>query len=436
MSESTLRATAEAARSCGRTLATQSSETRARILETIADSLLARSAEILAANQLDLQAARSANLTGPMLDRLVLTESKLQTLAKGVRMVAAQSEPLGKVLRRTEVAAELMLEQRTAPIGVLLVIFESRPDALPQVASLAIRSGNGLILKGGKEAIESNRVLHSVIGDAIEAATNGVVGRHAVSLVEGREAISSLLQLDDLIDLVIPRGSNALVQQIKSQTKIPVLGHADGVCHIFVDQSAVMQKVLPIVIDSKTDYPAACNAVETILLHQSTAADGRASAIVDALQQAGVTINVGPRAALQFPQFQQAANFHIEFGDKTATLEFVDDVAQAVQHINKFGSGHTECIISEDANAVHAFTSGVDSACCFHNASTRFADGFRFGLGAEVGISTSRIHARGPVGVEGLLTTKWTLTSTAVGGHTVKGFASGQFQYTHRQLPL
>ena len=279
------RRAAEAARAAGRALSALSSDERALILTTIADQLVARSAEILQANRIDLQAAQDTRLGRALLDRLALSEAKLQTLARGVRMIAAQDEPIGRALRRTELAPQLVLEQRTAPIGVLLVIFESRPDALPQVAALALRSGNGLLLKGGKEAAASNRALHAVIGDAIEQATRGRISRAAVALIEGREAIAPLLRLDDVIDLVIPRGSNALVADIKAQTKIPVLGHADGVCHIFVDASATAAKAAPILVDSKTDYPAACNAVETVLLHEALGADGRAAEIVAALQR-------------------------------------------------------------------------------------------------------------------------------------------------------
>lgn len=431
-----LRSAAEAARAGGRALAALPSAARAQILLSIADALVARSGEILVANKVDLENARAAHTERALLDRLALSESKLHTLAVGVRQIAAQAEPLARVLRRTEVAHNLMLEQRTAPIGVLLVIFESRPDALPQVAALAIRSGNGLLLKGGKEATASNRALHRVIGDAIEAASAGAIKRTAVGLIEGRDAIAPLLQLDDVIDLVIPRGSNALVRQIKEQTKIPVLGHADGVCHVYVDSSCDMQKALSIALDSKTDYPAACNAAETFLLHEATRADGRAQQLVDALQRAKVVVHCGPRAAAQFPHLPVARSFHVEYSALQCTVEYVGGVDEAIAHINRHGSGHTECIVAEHQATVDAFMHQCDSACVFHNASTRFADGFRFGLGAEVGISTSRIHARGPVGVEGLLTTKWSLVSTAATGHTVSGFSKGIHTYTHRALAV
>ncbi|GLD98775.1 hypothetical protein PINS_up007493 [Pythium insidiosum] len=345
------------------------------------------------------------------------------------------------MLKRTELASGLILHQETAPIGVLLVIFESRPDSLPQIAALALRSGNGLLLKGGKEAAHSNAVLHELIVNAVEAETDGAVRRHVIGLVTSREEIADLLRLDDVIDLCIPRGSGSMVAHIKKSTRIPVLGHAEGVCHMFIHREADMAKATRLAVDAKTDYPAACNALETLLIDEPLVNDGRAVSLLVALERAGVTLHIGPNASrlgLSTSRSRKTTNLSMEYGNKQLTVEVVSDADAAVAHINGHSSGHTECIVTENAEVASAFQQDVDSACVFHNASTRFADGYRFGLGAEVGISTGRIHARGPVGVEGLLTTKWKLTSES--GHTVAQFSSQHqptpLQYTHKKLEL
>ena len=359
--------------------------------------------------------------------RLVLSSTKIRQLAAGIRSIAGQPECLGRVLKRTEIAAGLIVEQKSCPIGVCLIIFESRPDALPQLAALALKSGNGLLLKGGKEAAHSNAVLHRVICDAIAPAIDPAV----LQLVVSREDISELLKLDDCIDLVIPRGSNALVSHIKDNTKIPVLGHADGVCHMFVDATVDLAQAAALLVDAKTDYPAACNAIETVLLHADLVPDGRAQTLLDALSAAGVALHAGPRAAPAFPALPPAPALHHEYSSLDVTIEIVDGLDAAIDHIHAHGSSHTDCVLSSDPETVAAFLNRVDSACVFANASTRFADGFRLGLGAEVGISTSRIHARGPVGVEGLLTTRWVINGT---GQLVKKDTG--VTYTHKQLAI
>ena len=425
------RTLARAARKASRELQRLSSEQRSAALERVASALLARADEILKVNALDVADGEAAVAKGEMTPasaaRLRLSEAKLHTLASGIRAIAAAPEPLGKVLSRTELADGLILRQETAALGVLLVIFESRPDALPQIASLAVRSGNGLVLKGGKEALRSNRILHEVFTSALLPE----VPAEVVALVETREDIADLLALDDVIDLVIPRGSNALVRHIQSSTRIPVLGHADGVCHIFVDTTVDLQAALPVLLDAKLDYPAACNAVETVLLHEGLVDDGRAQQVLSALREAGVSLHGGPRAAELFA-LPAPPSLHHEWGEPACTVELVADVHEAIEHIHLHGSGHTEAVLTTDQVVAETFLRDVDSACVFHNASTRFADGFRFGLGAEVGISTSRIHARGPVGVEGLLTTRWKLQG---GHHTAGAFASGDAVYTHKRLP-
>ena len=300
-------------------------------------------------------------------------------------------------------------QQITVPIGVMLIIFESRPDSLPQIASLALSSGNGLLLKGGKEALHSNAALHKVIGDAIESASEGAISRDVIGLITTRSQIKELLALDDVIDLVIPRGSNQLVSYIKKNTHIPVLGHADGVCHTYVDATANAEKACKIVVDAKTDYPSACNAMETLLLHEDTIKNGLALQILMALRVAGVQCLGGEKAMEVGLCDTPAAATKVEYGDLICQVEVVSDMQQAIDWIHANGSGHTEAIITENKDNAEQFLAQVDAACVFHNTSSRFADGFRLGLGAEVGISTGRIHARGPVGVEGLLTTKWQL---------------------------
>jgi delta-1-pyrroline-5-carboxylate synthetase len=427
-----------AAREACHELQRLSSKERANILFCIANELEKKNEFILEANKKDLENAKQNVLDEALFARLKLTKTKLQTLAEGIRSIAKAKEPIGRLLKRTEISSGLVLTQETAPIGVLLVIFESRPDSLPQIAALSIRSGNGLLLKGGKEAFYSNQMLHQIIVQAIEKETQNKVSQQIIGLVTSREEIADLLKLDRVIDLCIPRGSGSLVSYIKQNTRIPVLGHAEGVCHMYIHQNADVHKAQKLVVDAKTDYPAACNALETLLIDSKlvNGSSPPAQAILIALQKAGVKVYVGPQAEKHslFAGLPKAKSFSIEYGTKELTLELVDGIEQAVNHINAHSSGHTECIVTENPKAALFFLQNIDSACVFHNASTRFADGYRFGLGAEVGISTGRIHARGPVGVEGLLTTKWKLVSDA--GHTVAQFSNGTYQYTHRQLEL
>jgi gamma-glutamyl phosphate reductase len=316
-----------------------------------------------------------------------------------------------------------------------MIIFESRPDSLPQISALALASGNGLLLKGGKEAANSNSALHEVIGDAIEEGSNGAISRDIIALVTTRGQVKDLLTLDDVIDLVIPRGGNSLVSYIKNNTRIPLLSHADGVCHVYVDSSADADKAEKIVVDSKTNYPSACNSMETLLLHRDTIENGVASKVLMALRAAHVKCMGGPEAMNMGLSDVPAAAMKVEYGDLRCMVEVVDSMDDAIDWIHEYGSSHTEAIVcSEDSPNGEEFLRRVDSACVFKNTSTRFADGFRLGLGAEVGISTGRIHARGPVGVEGLLTTKWQLRSTDF--HYAEEFAgdSPAKVFTHLDL--
>jgi len=417
------------ARAASRALVALPGAVRAAAIERVADALVARQGVILEANALDVADARrdvaQGTLSAALAKRLVLDPPKLALLADGLRVIARSDDPVGRVLRRTELAEGLVLRQETSPIGVLLVIFESRPDALVQIAGLSLRSANGVVLKGGREAARSNRALRDVIALALAPE----VPPGAIGLVETREDIDALLALDDVIDLVIPRGSSDLVRHVQQHTKIPVLGHAEGVCHVYVDAAADPGKARDVVLDSKLDYPAACNAMETLLVHRDVA-DGLGASLVDALRDAGVKVYAGPRAAPVYG-LEAAADLHHEYGDLAAAVEIVDDVDEAIAHVHRYGSAHTDAIVTEDPGAARRFLDRVDSACVFHNASTRFADGYRFGLGAEVGISTSRIHARGPVGVDGLLTTRWKLEGH---GDTVAPFSQGVRAFTHRPL--
>jgi len=409
---------------------------RQSILRSVADALLSRKDEILEANAKDMDAAEKDGTALVLKKRLQLTDEKLATLAAGLRQIADLADPLGVIKGKRELADGLELTQVTVPIGVLMIIFESRPDSMPQIAALALASGNGLMLKGGKEATNSNATIHSIIGDAIESGSKSTISRDIIALVTSRGQVKDLLALDDVIDLVIPRGSNALVSYIKANTRIPVLGHADGVCHVYIDASADAKSASTLVVDAKTDYPSACNAMETLLVHEDTVKNGVVAATLMALRAAGVKCLGGP-AAMKVGLCDNAAeNLKCEYGDLTCMVEVVKSMDEAIDWIHEYSSGHTEAIVcSEDSPAGEEFLRKVDAACVFKNASTRFADGYRFGLGAEVGISTGRIHARGPVGVEGLLMTKWQLRS-AKGISFVAEFGgdSPSKTYTHKDL--
>ncbi|XP_068340737.1 delta-1-pyrroline-5-carboxylate synthase-like isoform X3 [Pyrus communis] len=416
---------AVAAQEASRQFRALGSQERRKILLDVADALEANEGEIIAANEADVAAAQEVGYEKALISRLALKPGKISALAKSIRKLADMEEPIGRVLKKTELAEGLVLEKLSCPLGVLLVVFESRPDALVQIAALAIQSRNGLLLKGGKEAKRSNAILHKVISSAIPEP----VGGKLIGLVNTRDEIPDLLKLDDVIDLVIPRGSNKLVSKIKESTKIPVLGHADGICHVYVDKFANLDMAKRIVLDAKVDYPAACNAMETLLVHKDLLSDdGGFKQIISELKNSGVSLYGGPRAATAL-HLPETDSFHYEYSSLACSVEIVDDVNAAIDHIHEHGSSHTDCIVTEDGQVAKIFLTQVDSAAVFHNASTRFCDGARFGLGAEVGISTSRIHARGPVGVEGLLTTRWILRGN---GHIVD--ADRGVEYTHKDL--
>uniref|UniRef100_A0A8C1ZPY2 Delta-1-pyrroline-5-carboxylate synthase n=1 Tax=Cyprinus carpio TaxID=7962 RepID=A0A8C1ZPY2_CYPCA len=422
----------EMARSAGRTLASLEPEQRSEIICALADLLTERKDEILSANKKDMEHAVS-RLSPAMLKRLSLSSSKLNSLSIGLRQIAVSSQDsVGRVLRRTRVANNLELEQITVPIGVLLVIFESRPDCLPQVSALAIASGNALLLKGGKEAANTNRILHELAQEAL--SIHGV--KDAIQLVSTREEVEDLCRLEKMIDLIIPRGSSQLVRDIQRAAKsIPVLGHSEGICHVYVDHEASVDKAIKIIRDSKCDYPAACNAMETLLVHRELLRTPLFDQIIDMLRTEHVKIHAGPKFAsyLTFSP-SEVKSLRTEYGDLECCIEVVDSMTEAVDHIHKYGSSHTDVIVTENEDTAEQFLQQLDSACVFWNASSRFADGYRFGLGAEVGISTARIHARGPVGLDGLLTTKWVLRGE---GHTAADFSEqGSMTYLHENLPV
>ena len=428
-----LEAVARSARGAQRRLGAAPADARTAVLRRLAVRLDEGEEEVLAANRRDLDEAESTGLAAPLARRLALSPAKLATLREGVEQLAASPDPLGRIVARRELDEGLVLEQVKSPLGVLLIIFESRPDAVIQIGSLALRSGNGVLLKGGSEAVHSNRALVGCLRDTLEAEglpPDAVVG------IEGREAVARLLELDQDIDLVIPRGSGALVRSIQESTRIPVLGHAEGICHLFLDAAADPAMAGHLVVDGKCDYPAACNATETLLVHRDFLP--KLGPVGEALLDAGVELRADEEARPHLPASSRVrpagdADGTVEYGDLILAVRTVGSLEEAVDFIHHHGSAHTDAICTEDEVTARRFLATVDSASVFWNASTRFADGYRYGLGAEVGISTGRIHARGPVGVEGLLTTRWLLTGK---GQGAGDYGPGKRAFTHRELPL
>lgn len=417
---------AKRAKAASTPLSDTSVELRNRALLAMAEALRAHSAEIGEANGRDLEASR--DLGDALQKRLVFDEKKLRGVVDGLEALASLPDPLGRVLTRTELAEGLHLRRVTCPIGVIGIIFEARPDALVQISSLCLKSGNAVLLKGGKEALHTNRILAEVIRNATEAV--GLPGDW-IQLLETREEVNGMLRLNEYIDLIVPRGSNSFVKYIMENTTIPVLGHSAGLCHLFLDASANLEKAVAIAVDAKTQAPATCNTVETLLVHKD-AASRLLPAVCVALRNAGVELR-GDEMSRSIVTWMKSAteeDWSTEYLALILSVKVVDDLAAAIAHINRFGSHHTDAIVTEDAAAAELFQRRVDSADVFWNASTRFADGYRFGLGAEVGISTSKIHARGPVGLEGLTIYKWLLSGQ---GDTVAPFADGRRAFTHRQ---
>ena len=412
MSEA-VRALAQAAKQAARCVASASLEQRNQALEDIARALDRSAPEILAANAEDVDEARPAfergELSKALMDRLKLSPQKLRSMIEGVRAVIALPDPVGRVLERVELDDGLELEKISCPLGLLAVIFEARPDAVTQISALAIKSANAVILKPGREVERTARVIVETIRAALRSRA---IPEALVTNIQQRAEVSELLKLDDLIDLVIPRGAYDLVRYVQSNTRIPVLGHSEGVCHIYVDAAADFDMALDIIDDAKTDYPAVCNAVETVLVDQAIAAKFL-PLLAGRMREKGVRLRGSAEAAnaIHDVDVEPVADgeWHTEYGDLILALKVVHGVNEAIDHIQRFGSAHTDAIVTNDVNTAKTFLQRVDSAGVFHNASTRFADGYRYGFGAEVGISTSKLHARGPVGLEGLTTYKYIL---------------------------
>ncbi|AFY38910.1 glutamate-5-semialdehyde dehydrogenase [[Leptolyngbya] sp. PCC 7376] len=399
-------------------------------LAAIAAGLEKNKDRIVAANQQDCAAAEKDGIAPALYARLKLGASKLDSAIAGIRDLINLADPLGHLQIHRELDDGLILKRVTCPLGVLGIIFEARPEALIQITSLAIKSGNGVILKGGKEAIQSCSVLTEIIKEALQTTT---VSPDAVTLLTTREEIKTLLSLDKYVDLIIPRGSNAFVQYVQQNTNIPVLGHADGICHIYVDQAADLSKAIPIIVDAKTHYPAACNAIETLLIDLAIAGDILPQIAV-ALQANNVELR-GDDETQKFIHVNPASedDWRTEYSDLTLAIKVVENLEAAIAHINTYGSKHTDGIITEDANAAQKFLNEVNAAGVYHNCSTRFADGFRYGFGAEVGISTQTLPPRGPVGLEGLVTYKYHLVGNGQIAATYTGDQAKSF--THRDLP-
>lgn len=407
--------------------ASLSRQVRDKALQAMIDSLSAHKEEIFAANARDLERAAADALPTPIQNRLKFDEHKLDDCISGIQDLRAMEDPLFQQLLKRQLDDGLTLVKTTCPIGVIGVIFESRPDALVQISSLCVKSGNCAILKGGSEAAATNRVLFNVIH---QAGVQAGMPDGFATLIEDRAGIDELLKCHESVDLIIPRGSNQFVQYIMANSKIPVMGHADGVCHVYVDAAADVKKAVPIVIDSKTQYVAACNAAETLLVNRCVAADFLPK-LADA---AGTSIEFrGDEAACSMMGCEPAdeSDFETEYLDYILSIKIVDGLDEAIEHINRYGSHHTDCIITEDQDAAAAFMSNVDSAGVYQNCSTRFADGFRYGFGAEVGISTGKLHARGPVGLDGLVTYKYKLYGN---GQIVADYANGNRQFHFQDL--
>lgn len=409
-------------------LAASTNEARNAALEQIALALEAHREEIFAANAQDLAAADENGVTGATRKRLKFDDGKLRDCISGLRQLETLADPLNKITLARELDENLTLYRATVPIGVIGVIFEARPDALVQIASLCVKSGNCAILKGGKETANTNRVLFNLIKDAVIRAG---LPESCLLQAEAHSEIDELLACDQDVDLLIPRGSNKFVRYIMENTKIPVMGHSSGICHVYADKACDQEKALPIIVDAKTQYAAACNAMETLLIDRAIASEFLPKAAA-ALAVAGVTLR-GTEEAAQIVSMDVMGEdeFATEYGDLICSVKLVDGVEEAIRHINTYGSHHTDAILTEDAATAARFLQMVDSAGVYHNCSTRFADGYRYGFGAEVGISTGKIHARGPVGLEGLVTYKYKLFGQ---GQIVADYASGEKQFHHRDI--
>jgi len=427
---------AHSAREASRRLALLSDESRKAALLVIADALEANAGRILAANAKDCEAAEkllsNGEMTQALFSRLRIKDTGISEMAAHVREVARLPDPLGRRLAATELDQGLILHKESCPLGVIAVVFESRPDVVPQIASLALKSGNAVLLKGGVEAAYSNESIVALWKETLRGFPD--VPQESIHLLQSRADVMDLLSLQGEVDLLIPRGSKGFVAYIEQHSRIPVLGHGEGICHVYVDRAADLNKAVAITMDSKVQYPAACNSVETLLVHADMATTFLPKVVAE-LEKANVEVRGCPRVLALLPEIKLAPavekDWSTEYSDLILSVKVVDSLEQALEHIHRHGSKHTECIVTEDQAVAERFLHEVDAAGVFHNASTRFADGYRYGLGAEVGISNGKLHARGPMGIEGLTTYKYKLRGN---GHIVSDYSSGVCQFKHKSL--
>lgn len=420
---SDLKTNAAAAKKASRILATLTSDQKNAALLKIAEVLKENAEKIFAENKIDLENATKAELPLPILKRLKFDEAKLEDCIAGINSLVNLEDPVNKVKLHTTLDDGLELYRVTCPIGVIGLIFESRPDAVIQIATLCLKSGNAVFLKGGSEAERSNKILSSLI---YEAGVKAGLPEGWLFLLTSRADVNEMLSLNNYIDLIIPRGSNAFVQYIMKNTTIAVLGHADGVCHSYIDSEADIEKAIKVVFDAKTQYVATCNTTETVLINRAVK-DQVLGRLIEKLKEKNVEFFADDEISSEYG-FTKVTDWHTEYLDYKVSLKLVNDIDEAIEHINTYGSGHTDAIITENKEKAEKFMLSVDSGCVFVNCSTRFSDGFRFGFGAEVGVSTSKLHARGPVGLEGLISYKYKLIGD---GATVNEFASHERTFKH-----
>lgn len=418
MAESNFEELAKKSKKASKELLNLSTDIKNKALLQIAQDLDLKKDKIFKANESDLDEARALLEKGEMkqsvFNRLKLDENKMRDMIQGIVDIYELEDPIGKILLQRSLDTGLILTKKSCPIGVLGVIFEARPDVISQISALAIKSSNAVILKGGKESKNTNIAIMNIILEALDS-TDGFP-KDVLTQVYTRDDVAEMLKQDKYIDLIIPRGGNSLVKFVKENTKIPVLGHADGICHIFVDESADHNKAKNIIIDAKTQYPSACNSVETLLIHEKFPHKDN---LFEELKAAGIELIFTPES------------WHKEYSDTILAVKTVKSLEEAIEHINEFSSGHTDSIITESRGNAEIFMNSVDSAGVYHNVSTRFADGFRYGFGAEVGISTNKTHARGPVGLEGLTIYKYTLQGN---GDIVKDYVEGKKHFNHKNI--
>ena len=409
-------------------MAAATTEQKNNALLAIADSLLQHRQAIIKANMEDLERSEQESLAAPLLKRLKFDEKKLNDVVEGIKSLVLLEDPIGKTLLSTEMDSGLELFKVTCPIGVIGIIFESRPDALVQISTLCLKSGNSVLLKGGREAINTNRILAEIIDEASQKAG---LPKGWISLLESRDDVNEMLKMDEYIDLLIPRGSNDFVRYIMNNSTIPVMGHADGICHVYIDKAADMDMALKIAVDSKTQSVAVCNATETLLVHKDIAKDFLPA--IKSIYESKKVKMLGCEKTLDIIDIEPASleDWKTEYLDYIISIKVVDDCDEAISHINTYGSGHTDSIVTSDKNTAVRFMNLVDSGNVFWNASTRFSDGFKYGFGAEVGISTSKLHARGPVGLEGLVSYKYMIAGE---GHIVDDYATNKKSFSHKTI--